>query len=191
MVLVRHRYAYENRPNVSTSFEVKKDSKGRVLNPGVISMTNQADADACDLVKMFARFEKTGVLIDDVSGLTRAPVYGDFSQIGDFHDMKCRLAAAQQAFDCLPAATRNRFDNDPGKLLEFLADSKNDREAVKLKLKDEDVLRTAFADDGKTRIYPEERAELDRVKAAKEAAAAAAGAAGASGTGTGEKPAGV
>lgn len=187
MVTVRSRYAYENRPDVATSFVVKKDSKGRVLNPEVISLTNQSDADACDINKMFARFEKTGVLVDPTSGVSRTPVYGDFSGVSDFHDMQSRIAHAKQAFECLPASVRNRFDNDVQKLTEFLADPKNDSESVKLGLKDASVLLTALADDGVTKIT---QADRDRIDAEK-AAAAKAAAGGASGTGTGSEPAGA
>lgn len=185
MVLIRTPYDYENHEHPGSNFEEIKDAKGRVKNPEVVSLTNQADTPACDLNLMFARYEKTGVLVDP-SGVARTPVYGDFSDVPNFHEMKIRVVTAEQNFMLLPLSVRTRFENSVQKMLDFLADSKNDKDAVKMGLKHRDVLLTAFADDGVTRITPEDRADLDRYaaeKAAKEAAAAAA--AGASGTGTG------
>lgn len=164
-------YDYDSMISPETSFVVVKDSKGRVVNPEVVSMTNQADTAACDLNLMFARFQKTGVLVDDVSGLVRTPVYGDFSDIGDFHAIKSRIAKAESDFMLFPADVRNRFDNDVQKLVEFLADPVNDYEAVKLGLKDRSVLAAR------------EAAKEAAAAAAVEAAKAAAGAAGA-GTGS-------
>lgn len=177
-VIVRTPYGYSDHVHPGTSFDVVKDSKGRVINPEVVSMTNQSDTEACDLNLMFARFSKTGVLVDAISGVERTPVYGDFSEVGDYHALKGRIAAAESAFMLFPASLRNRFDNDVQKLANFLADAKNDVEAVKLGLKDRTVLLTALADDGVTRISPDERKALD-----DKAAAAAAAGAGASGTG--------
>lgn len=184
MVKVKSRYAYDQQDKPGVSFVPVKGPKGQVLNPQVLSLTNQADSESCDINVIFAKFEKTGLLVDPVTGVSRTPVYGDFSNVGDYHDMKCRLAKAEQAFACFPAKLRNRFNNDVQQLVDFLADSKNDKEAVDLGLKDREVLLTALADDGVTKITPEDRARYDEEKA-KKAAAAQAAAAGASGTGTG------
>jgi len=140
MVKIRTAYDYENLERPGSSFEVVKDAKRSVLNPEVVSLTNQSDAEACDINKMFARFEKTGVLVDPSSGVVRTPNYGDFSGIGDFHAIKSRIAKAESDFMLFPASLRNRFDNDVQKLVDFLSDSKNDVEAVKLGLKDKSVL---------------------------------------------------
>ena len=51
-----------------------------------------------------------------------------------FQELKNRVLSAEAAFGRLPAATRSRMDNDPAKLLAFLADPKNKDEAVKLGL---------------------------------------------------------
>ncbi len=138
-VLVRTAYDYASLLHPATSFEVLKDAKGRVLNPEVVSMTNQADTPACDLNLMFARFEKTGLLVD-ASGVVRTPVFGDFSEVGDFHALKSRIADAESKFLLFPASIRNRFDNDVQKFADFLVDPKNDVEAVKLGLKPKSVL---------------------------------------------------
>jgi len=183
MVKIITRYDYEAQKAIApgTTFD-KKNANDR-------SMTNQADMDAADVNKIMARYEKTGVLVD-ASGNERQPMYGDFTEIKDYYTSKCAIANVERAFLTLPASVRNRFENNPQLLIDFLEDPKNDTEAVKLGLKDREVLLTALADDGVTRITAEERAVLDQEK--KEAAARAAkGApadkpgAGASGSGTG------
>lgn len=42
------------------------------------------------------------------------------------------MAQAQQNFMLLPAEIRERFNNDPGRLIAFLEDDRNKNEAIKL-----------------------------------------------------------
>lgn len=161
------------------SFEVKKDSKGKVLNPEVLSRTVQSEKDSCDINLIVASALKNGGLVLSPEEINQR-VYSDVSNIGDWREIKTRVASAQQAFALLPANLRNKFNNSVEELFAFLADSKNDKEAVELKLKPYEVLLTAFADDGTTRITADERARLDAIKAAGGNPPAA----GASGTGT-------
>jgi len=70
-------------------------------------------------------------------------MYGDFSHITDYQSAKQQLLAAEATFSMLPAEIRNRFDNDPAKVLSFIADPANIDECVKmglLELKAKDVL---------------------------------------------------
>lgn len=108
-------------------------------DPNSKSVTNQSDLDSTDINKQFARYEKTGMIPDLLTGDNRVPQYGDFTNVGDFHQLQIRLARVQQAFDALPVAVRNRFKNDPHELVEFLADPKNDTEAIKLGLKKAEI----------------------------------------------------
>lgn len=144
---------------------------------GNISMTNQADKDAADVNKIVARFDRTQNILDLVSGEMRQPSWGDFSSVGDYHSMMGAITRAQQAFDALKSDIRNRFDNDPAKLIAFLDDPANDAEALKMGLKDDTNALVALADDGVTKITPKARLELDKVKGIAEAEAAKAAAA--------------
>jgi len=161
MVQIITRYDYEAQAKVAPGsyFDPKKKSDR--------SMTNQSDMDAADVNKIMARAEN-GV-IDPTIISNRVAQFGDFSKFGSYYEMLCSVRRAEQVFASLPAAVRNRFDNDPQQLIDFLNDSKNDKEAVKLGFKSEDVLKTALADDGVTHIYPEERESLDALKAAQAA----------------------
>lgn len=123
------RYDYEAQKLVApVVFFDPKDPKSK-------SVTNQSDLDSTDINKIMARYEKTGLLTDEITGLTRKPMYGDFTSVSNFYDLQVKIKNVERAFGLLPAPVRSRFDNDPQKLINFLADSKNDGEAVKLGLK--------------------------------------------------------
>jgi phage internal scaffolding protein len=95
------------------------------------SMAIQSEKDSCDINLIVARFTKTG-LMSNVR--TDEPKYGDFRSCVDYHDSILRAQEAQDAFMKLPALIRARFYNDPGKLIDFLADKNNRAEAIKLGL---------------------------------------------------------
>lgn len=92
------------------------------------SVTEQCHANEVDINKIVSRYSKTGVL-PVRSGV---PSYGDFSGVGDYHSACEAVAQAEAAFMTLPPEVRRRFDNDPGRLLEFLGDEANRDEAIKL-----------------------------------------------------------
>lgn len=93
-------------------------------------MTQQQFAEECDINTIVKRFGLTGELPDDF----RMPVSGDFTDVVDFHTAMNMVRASQEAFMSLPAEVRYRFNNDPGRLMEFLDDERNRDEAVKLGL---------------------------------------------------------
>lgn len=95
------------------------------------SKTIQSEKDNCDINVIVSRFKRTGVM-NNLS--TKSPLYGDFSEVGDFHTAQNRIIAAQEAFDALPSDLRKRFANDPGNLISFLDDPQNRSEAIKLGL---------------------------------------------------------
>lgn len=121
------RYDYDTIAVPEVSFP-QDDPKSR-------SITNQSDKDSADINKIMARYEKTGLITDELTGNQRQPVYGDFSGVGDFHQMQITIAKVTEAFLALPADTRNRFQNDPHNLIQWLENPANDAEAVKLGLK--------------------------------------------------------
>lgn len=65
----------------------------------------------------------------------RAPIFGDFSSApADLQDAYNRILEAQANFAELPSSVRERFANDPMRLLQFLGDPKNRSEAENLGL---------------------------------------------------------
>lgn len=165
-VIVKSRYDYEaqaiDAPGVS--FNPKQNKNDR-------SLTNQADMDSADVNKIMARFEKTGLL----PGLDRQPIFADVSDVQDYHSSLSAVRRAEQYLALQPPSIRNRFQNDPAALIDFLKDDKNNEEAVKLGLKDHDVLLTATGKDG-TKVRPQDL-EAWNLAVDKKAADAAKGAA--------------
>lgn len=96
-------------------------------------------------------------------------MFGDFSNSGDLYDVQRRIAVLNNTFGLLPAKVRDRFGNDPGAMLDFLADSKNDKEAVELGLKDKAAFEAAEAQRAK---LEQARIEAERLAAEKAKATA-------------------
>lgn len=93
--------------------------KGTETPVGEVSLTKQAFGDDCNINKIMARHMKTG-LVEHVN--PREPMYGDFSQVNDFHSALERVTEAQEQFALLPSAVRNLVQNDPERLLQALTD---------------------------------------------------------------------
>lgn len=101
------------------------------------SRTKQAFADECDINRIMARYntiENYNAVVAIQSPVRVKPQFGDFTTVPDFVAAQNTLLRAQAMFDALPAVIRDRFANDPAKLLAFLEDPVNRDEAVKLGL---------------------------------------------------------
>lgn len=96
------------------------------------TMTQQQFKDEADINNIMRKYGADPVAFN---ALTRTGgMYADFSKIKDYHGMLLQVADAQDAFATLPAQLRSRFENNPGKLIEFFRDSKNYDEGVALGL---------------------------------------------------------
>ena len=84
------------------------------------SLTQQHFAEECDINEIVRRFGLTGTVPEDY----RAPQYGDFSEVTDYHTALNAVRAADAAFMELPADLRYRFSNDPARLIAFLEDGR-------------------------------------------------------------------
>lgn len=94
-------------------------------------VTKQSFADECDINKILAKYQESG----SITHLTAKPAtFGNFIGIPDFRASLDIVLSAQAAFMTLPAGIRSRFDNDPAKLLDFVSDDQNRKEAVELGL---------------------------------------------------------
>lgn len=85
-----------------------------------VSMTEQSHASECDINRLVSHYQRSGVLGDPSS--YREMVYGNFSEVGDFHERMQTLKEAQEKFDALPSNIRDAFGNDPGKLIDAVLD---------------------------------------------------------------------
>lgn len=98
-----------------------------ICGPG---RTKTSFLDSCDINHIMARALKTG----SINMSTREGHFADLSKLPDFKTAMEIVIQGQGYFNALPASLRDRFNNDPARLLDFLADKKNLDEAVKLGL---------------------------------------------------------
>lgn len=96
------------------------------------SRTQQQFKDECDVNNILLNYVNTGVLTHTSD---QVPVFGDFSEMpSDYGEALALIKKSEDQFASLPAAVRDRFDNQPLSLVKFLQDRKNYDEAVKLGL---------------------------------------------------------
>ena len=110
--------------NFIKAYGKKPDHPGIICNDP--SLTQQHMAEECDINKIMERYERTGQIdrLNSVRGF-----FGDVSQLYDrdyatIQDMVCEVECN---FMELPAETRRKFDNDPRKMMTWLADPKIER----------------------------------------------------------------
>lgn len=94
--------------------------------------TLQAFKEECDINRIMKRYQQTGV-IDHVNRVE--PKFGDVDAV-DFQTALHVVMDAEARFFALPSEVRDRFGNDPARLLAFVSDRANLEEAVKLGLVD-------------------------------------------------------
>ena len=95
------------------------------------SLTVQADAKEADINYIMARYTRTGVLPQMIE---REPHFGDFSDIKDYLSSMLIITKAREQFEALDARVRDRFANDPARMLAFVADPANKNELIALGL---------------------------------------------------------
>lgn len=97
------------------------------------SKTDQSQTEQSDVNYIIGQYKKTGQL----THLARKQgVYADVSQIPDLQESLAQVELANTAFASLPSEVRQRFQNSPVQMIEFLQDPSNDEEAIRLGLKE-------------------------------------------------------
>jgi len=95
------------------------------------TMTRQEFKEECDINNIMERFG----LGYEAPAVPDFPTSVDYSEFAlDYHSAMNLVKQAQDEFMTLPAAVRDRFGHDPGRVLAFLEDPNNREEAVKLGL---------------------------------------------------------
>ena len=97
---------------------------------GGVSMTDGAALKDCDINTIIKRYNA-----GDRSAVRDSAYFGDVSEVGDFANALATVQKARKDFEAVPAEIRAMFGNDPSVMIEWLKDSANDEEAVKLGLK--------------------------------------------------------
>jgi len=106
------------------------------LDTGSESMTEQCHADECNINNILRRYDKTGMLTHVNNAIAD---YGDFSEVNEYKTSLNKIIQAQEAFENLPSAVRKKFGFDPGNYLEFVTNSENKEEMIKLGLANPEV----------------------------------------------------
>lgn len=120
-------------PNIHHTFNKPPKPILHFEGPG---RTKQSFKDECDINNIMRRYAVTGV-IEHLS--QREPQYIDTTG-AEFMDAMLVVAEAKTRFAELPAEIRNRFENDPAKLLDFVHDPENLEESIKWGFIDRDKL---------------------------------------------------
>lgn len=118
--------------------EIIYNEKGEVIKVRTInnepSMSHQQFKDECDINKIINKYKKTG----EITHLNRKRgAYADISNFTSYQESLDTIIKADHAFSTLSSDVRKKFNNDPAELIKFLADPKNNQEAVKLGLKEQ------------------------------------------------------
>lgn len=95
------------------------------------SLTEQQFASECDINTIIKTFHATGQL---PAGNNLQPTFSDLTNATDFNDAMNLVIQAEEMFMDLPAKVRDRFDNDPIQLLQFIDNEDNRAEAIELGL---------------------------------------------------------
>nr|QJB19410.1 MAG: internal scaffolding protein [Microvirus sp.] len=96
-------------------------------------ITQQQFKNECDINYIVNRYLQTGY-INPMLVKNGQPVFGDVSTIEGYKQSLDKIKESEQMFMQLPAKIRDRFEHDPLKLLQFVADNNNYEEAVRLGL---------------------------------------------------------
>lgn len=128
-VFVRTAYNYD-------ADAVSKET-GIAIDPDE-SVVQQQFAEEVDINTIVRRFGLTGELPNGIN----MPVSGDFTGVTDFHTAMNLIRQSEAAFAELPGEVREKFGNDPARVISFLDDEKNREEAIRLGLVAKPVEKT-------------------------------------------------
>lgn len=128
-----------NKNNDTTTMKKREDGSLRLSISCKVrkgeARTEQSHKNQCDIKNIVRRYAEAGQPLPAVQ-----PGEFDQTNMPDFFQAQLVVQRGLSAFAAQPAAIRDRFRNDPKTFMEFLGDSRNDEEAIKLGLKVRKVL---------------------------------------------------
>ncbi|AXH76288.1 MAG: internal scaffolding protein [Microviridae sp.] len=122
---------YRPHKRVTYSDDIVNAVTGEVSKPE--RRVKQSFVPECDINNILKQYSATGQL-KHINAKAQTGAYQDLPDEIDFQTSLNIVQQGRDAFATLPSKTRDRFGNDPANFLEFLADSKNAEEAIKLGL---------------------------------------------------------
>ena len=96
------------------------------------SRTKSSFKDEVNINSIIARHHRGQPLPVGAAG---RPMFGDFSDSLSYRESMDKLVKTQEQFDSLPSNIRNKFNNDPGALIDYV---------LNLDLKDEEAVNEAL-----------------------------------------------
>lgn len=129
-----------------------------VFHSDLPSETKQSMRDECDLNLLIKKYPNMLGYGMDALMSGQMSSFDDLSYApADLQDAMAAVDDVKEKFAQLPSAVRDRFGSDPLSLLEFLSNSDNDEEAIKLGLKIRQEISTPDAVDSlpATPVAPE------------------------------------
>jgi len=143
------------------NYDTNKASDESGLDTGTEGGAKQSFKEECDINTIVKRF---GLGYELPTDGIRMPTYGDFTGINNFHDAMNVVAQNAEQFELLPAELRARFDNQPGKFVDFCLDENNRPEIRKLGLLSKEAMErddaaAAAAEDSRAATRAEKRAK--------------------------------
>lgn len=93
--------------------------------------TQQHFKSHCDVNSIVEKARRSG-LISHLNA--KKPMFADVSSIPDYQSALAAVNVARESFSGLSSKVRERFNNDPARMVSFLSDKDNFDEAVKLGL---------------------------------------------------------
>lgn len=126
------------------------------------SLADNSFSKECDANFIIDKFRKTG----QINHLSRTKgQYLDLTGVQDLLGTLNTIAQAQAAFDSLPAIVRKKFDNRMERMVAFVSDERNRKEAEELGLIDPDKIQiiTQLQDNNKKTNEDEEQNRTNRL----------------------------
>lgn len=96
------------------------------------SLTTQDAIEECDINTILERFQKTGH--DPYAHRRALSKFGDWTGFPEYQESMNMVIEARDAFNQLPAKTREKFNNDPIQFLNYATNPENLNEMVSLGL---------------------------------------------------------
>lgn len=89
---------------------------------GEQTLTEQHHLNQCSMKKIMERYQRSGIIdhLNQYQG-----TYADFSNTPEYQEAQNIIAAANSMFETVPAQIRDKFDNDPGKFVDFMQNNQN------------------------------------------------------------------
>lgn len=107
--------AARGRLRLMRAYDAAVVSAETAIDTGTLSPVQQHLKDEVDINTIVKRFGITHQVPAGVPG----GIFGDFTDVSDYESAVAKIERAQEGFLTLPADVRERFGNDPGKLVGF------------------------------------------------------------------------